>query len=468
MSRPNIVLVLIDDLGWADLGCYGSTFYETPHLDRLAQQGVRFTQAYASAPVCSPTRASLLTGKYPATVGVTDWIGGHAVGPLGDVPYFSHLPLHEVSLASALQAQGYRTWHVGKWHLGGERTWPQEHGFDVNIGGSDRGRPSTYTSPYELPNLTDGPPGEYLTDRLTDEAITLIRQTDDRPFFLNLWHYAVHTPIEAPDHLVAKYVAKATRLGLDQIDPFELGEPMQAWHLAGQVVRRRTVQSDPHYAAMVENLDTNMGRLLEALDDNGVADDTIVLFTSDNGGLATAQGSPTTNAPLSEGKGWTAEGGVREPLIARWPGRVPAGVESDVVWSSPDLFPTVLSLVGCDLLPEQHVDGVDLSAALLGEPVERGPVFWHYPHYGDQGGSPSAAVRWGRWKLVRDFADGASRLYDLETDVAERDDLASTATAERDRLDQALDEWLRDVRALVPRPNPRHRPMPTDVMEELR
>ncbi|HLT61640.1 MAG TPA: sulfatase-like hydrolase/transferase, partial [Microlunatus sp.] len=248
--RPNLIMILVDDLGWADLSCYGSTFHETPHLDTLARSGTRFTEAYAAAPVCSPSRASLLTGKWPARVGVTNFIGGHAVGRLADVPYFHELPQNEYSLARALADEGFATWHVGKWHLGERLSSPESHGFEVNIGGCGLGHPPSYFSPYRIPTLVDGPEGEYLTDRLTEEAARLITEHDrERPFFLNLWHYTVHIPIQAPEALTARYRAKAARLGLDP-EPFVDGEPMPTWHLAGQRVRRRTVQSDPGYAAM--------------------------------------------------------------------------------------------------------------------------------------------------------------------------------------------------------------------------
>jgi arylsulfatase A-like enzyme len=457
MTRPNIIVILIDDLGWRDLGCYGSTFYETPQLDRLAAQGMRFTDAYAAAPVCSPTRASLLTGKYPATVGVTDWIGGHGVGRLCDVPYFSHLPRQEVSLARALHEGGYRTWHVGKWHLGSRLTWPTQHGFDVNIGGCEWGHPPTYFSPYGCPTLADGPAGEYLTDRLTDEAIALVESEDERPFFLNLWHYAVHTPIEAPEHLVRKYEEKAERLGLDAIDPFEDGGPMPAWHLADQRIRRRTVQSDPAYAAMIENLDWNIGRLLAALERTGAAENTLVIFTSDNGGLSTSHGSPTSNTPLAEGKGWMYEGGVREPLIARWPGVVPAGSTCDEPVTSPDFYPTLLTVAGLPPRPEQHVDGTSIDPLLRGGAMTREPLFWHYPHYGNQGGTPAAAVRAGDLKLIRFFEDDHVELYDLRADVSEDNDLSATEPAATKRLSRMLDEWLERVRALIPAPNPHKR-----------
>lgn len=455
---PNIVFVLIDDLGWVDLGCYGSSFYETPNLDRLAADGARFTDAYAASPVCSPTRASLLTGKYPSTVGVTQYIGGHGVGRLADVPYFGFLPTQEFSIARALREGGYRTWHIGKWHLGPRRCWPDQHGFDVNVGGCEWGHPNSWISPYACPTLDDGPDGEYLTDRLTDEAIALIESADDRPFFLNLWHYAVHIPIIAPPELVTKYERKAADLGLDRVDPMEVGEPFAVWHQRSTQVARRTVQSDPAYAAMIENLDTNIGRLLDTLDGTGKADDTLFIFTSDNGGLATAEGSPTCNTPLSEGKGWIAEGGVREPFIVRWPGVVAPGTVVEGPITSPDLYPTLLSVAGLDPLPEQHVDGIDFSPLLHGEPFERGPIYFHYPHYSNQGGRPASAVRDGRWKLAHDWESRTSTLFNLASDVGEQHDLAAREPEIARRLEAGLLRWVLDGGAPVPPPNPVEEP----------
>lgn len=459
-ARPNIVFVLIDDMGWRDLGCYGSTFYETPRLDALAGEGALFTDAYAAAPICSPTRASLLTGRYPARVGVTQYIGGHGVGRLDDVPYHQFLPTNQYSLARALRGNGYQTWHVGKWHLGPRRTWPDEHGFDVNIGGCEWGHPKSWWSPYGCPTLADGPDGEYLTDRLTDEAIRLMEDASDRPFFLNLWHYAVHIPIQAPADLVAKYERKAAELGLSDVDPFEPGERMPAWHQRDSRVLRRTVQSDPAYAAMVENLDSNIGRLLDALDRTGHAERTIVVFTSDNGGLSTAEGSPTSNLPLAQGKGWVAEGGVREPLIVRWPGVVTPGSRVAEPVTSPDFYPTLLAAAGLPAVPAQHVDGVDFTPALRGEPFHRGPVFWHYPHYSNQGGRPAAAVRDGRWKLVCQFEGDPLQLYDVVADPGEHTDLAARHPDVTQRLHETLLRWIEEVGGRVPPANPQPEPFP--------
>ncbi|MBI4345512.1 MAG: sulfatase [Elusimicrobia bacterium] len=458
---PNIVLILIDDLGWRDLGCYGSSFYETPVLDRLASEGALFTDAYASAPVCSPTRASILTGKYPARIGLTQYIGGHGVGRLLDVPYFGWLPTNETSIARALKRGGYRTWHVGKWHLGPRRTWPDQHGFDVNIGGCDWGHPlKGYFSPYGIPTLADGPRGEYLTHRLTDEAIALVEGADDRPFFLELWHYAVHIPIQSPTALVEKYRAKAAAMGLDRTSPFELGEAFPVWHQRDARIQRRVIQSDPDYAAMVEDLDSEIGRFLAALARLDRADDTIVVFTSDNGGLATAEGSPTCNAPLAEGKGWTEEGGIRVPLLVRWPAAVRPGTIVAEPVTSPDLYPTLLAAAGLPPLPQQHVDGVDFGPLLRGEAQVRGPIFWHYPHYSNQGGRPSAAVRDGSRKLIHWFEDGRSGLYDIERDPGESQDLAASEPDEVRRLEALLFEWLREVGGRVPERNPEPDPHP--------
>ncbi|MCC7491928.1 MAG: sulfatase [Fimbriimonadaceae bacterium] len=461
MSAPNIVFFLLDDLGWRDLSCYGSTFYETPHLDRLAAQGMRFTDAYAACPVCSPTRASLLTGRYPARVGITDYIDvsgrWHPTkGRLVDAPYLRQLPSSETTVAAALRDGGYRTWHVGKWHLGGEGSLPTDHGFDINVGGWNWGHPQQgYFAPWGLPTLPEGEPGEYLTDRLTSAAIDLIRQPDQRPFFLNFCQYAVHTPIQAPAELVAKYRAKAHALRLDAIDPLVLGEPCPTVRFRDRRVTRRIIQSDPTYAAMMENLDTNIGRLLAALDETGQADHTIVVFTSDNGGLATSEGSPTCNAPLQEGKGWMYEGGTREPLIVRWPGQVRAGSVCETPVTSPDFYPTFLEAAGRPLRPAQHCDGESLLP-LWRETggLAREAIFWHYPHYGNQGGTPGCAVRCGDWKLLEFFEDGRRELYNLRQDIAESADRAAAEPARTAELAARLATWREGIEALLPTPNP--------------
>jgi len=460
MARPNFVFILIDDMGWRDVGCYGSRFYETPNLDRLAEEGMSFTDAYASCPVCSPTRASVLTGKYPATVGVTNWIGGHEKGKLISAPYIDHLPLEERTIARVLRDAGYRTYHVGKWHLGGEPYWPGKHGFEVNVAGCEWGMPfHGYFSPWNIPTLENGPEGEYLTDRLTDEAIKLIEGSGDAPFFLYFSTYSVHIPIQVQQELVEKYEAKAHDLGLDKERAFEEGEPFPCEHKKHLRVVRRLLQSDPAYAGMVERLDYNIGRLLRCLEDTGKAQDTVVFFTSDNGGLATAEGSPTCNAPLSEGKGWMYEGGTREPLIVRWPGVVQPGSSCSTPVTSTDFYPTMLQMAGLDLMPQQHCDGVSLLPLLEQRgALDREAIFWHYPHYGNQGGTPGSSVRAGDYKLIEFFEDGALELYNLREDIGEEQNLALELPELTRELHGMLVAWREHVEAKIPEPNPDYEP----------
>ena len=485
-NRPNIVFILIDDMGWRDLGCYGSEFYETPNIDRLAGEGMQFSDAYAACPVCSPTRASILTGKYPARLGITNYIPGDDWGKLAAVPYTKHLPLEEVTVARALKEQaGYRTYHVGKWHLGGEAYWPEKQGFDVNVAGCDWGAPMNgYFSPWNIPTLENGPDGEYLNDRLTDEAIKLIETNGDEPFFLYFPTYVVHTHIEAKANDVAYFQGKAKRLGLDAVDPFEIGEHFAVSHKRDQHIIRRTVQSDCEYAAMIKALDTNIGRLLDTLERTGNSDDTIVIFTSDNGGLSTAEGSPTCNAPLAEGMGWMYEGGTREPLMVRWPGKIAAGSTCDVPVTSTDFYPTFLEAASAEPMPEQHCDGVSILPLLTkqteggvpglacrpcssesstackqavaptaGELTDR-PIYWHYPHYGNQGGTPGSSVRQGDWKLIEFFEDDRLELYNLRDDLSEDHNLAAEHPDITVRLHGLLTAWRESVEAAIPQRNP--------------
>ena len=432
-KNPNIIFILIDDMGWKDISCYGSSFYETPNIDRLAAGGMRFTDAYAACPVCSPTRASIMSGKYPATLGATDWFDWAGTthpshGKLLEAPYVNHLSLEEKSVASALKDGGYNTWHLGKWHLGTREYYPNKHGFDVNIGGFAFGSPPKgYFSPYAIETLEDGPDGEYLTDRLTDEAIKLIENNDGKPFFLNLWHYTVHIPIEAKEEDVRRFEEKAKAMGLDKIQAFEEGENFPCEHKKHMKVKRRLIQSDPVYAAMVYNLDWNIGRLLAALDKKGLTQDTLVIFTSDNGGLSTAEGSPTCNAPLSEGKGWMYEGGVREPLIFQWPGVIEPNSICNEPVTSTDFYPTLLEAAGLPLMPQQHTDGVSILPLLKGEAtkLQRDAIYWHYPHYGNQGGTPGSSIRMGDYKLIEFFEDGRLELYDLKNDIEEEKNRAA-------------------------------------------
>ena len=471
MKPPNIIFILIDDMGWRDLTCCGSTFYETPNIDRLAREGMRFTDAYASCPVCSPTRASVITGQYPATVGITDWIdsGGKlhpCRGRLIDVPYLKQLAPFPHSLARVLRGAGYATWHVGKWHLGGEGFHPENHGFEINIGGCYAGAPGKggYFSPWSIPALqhAEVPEGTYLTDYLSDQAVKLVRESGDRPFFLNLWHYCVHTPIQAKAEKIAKYEAKIKALGLDKVETIREGEAFPCEHKKHLRVQRRLIQSDAVYAAMIESLDEGVGRLLKAVRDAGKEDNTLIVFTSDNGGLATAEGSPTCNLPLAEGKGWMYEGGTREPLLARWPSVIAPGSTCPVPVTTPDFYPTFLELAGAAPARDYQVDGTSLLPLLNGktERWERDAIFWHYPHYGNQGGTPGSSVRMGDYKLIEFFEDGRRELYNLKDDPGEQNDLARAMPQLVRTMQERLTAWQQQVEARIPQPNPDWTPRP--------
>ncbi|HZL88283.1 MAG TPA: sulfatase [Pirellulaceae bacterium] len=431
-SPPNVILILVDDLGWTDLSCQGSTFYETPHIDRLAKEGMRFTHGYSACTVCSPTRAAVLTGKYPARLHITDWIAGHArpYAKLKPPDWTQHLPHEETTIAELLKNAGYATFHVGKWHLGDEAHWPTTHGFDVNVGGNGRGQPPSYFFPYERDNiplqgLSTGKNNEYLTDRLTDEAISLIDQNKDRPFFLYLPHYAVHTPLQAKPEKIVKYRAKAKE---DQ------------------------PQHHATYAAMIESLDESIGRILARLDELKLAENTLVIFTSDNGGLTLNQ--VTSNVPLRAGKGSAYEGGVRVPLIVRYPPMVKAAATCDVPAMSIDLTPTIAELAGVKDRPA--MDGISLAPLLADAAAEipMRPLYWHYPHYHPGGAAPYGAVCDAGYRLVEFYEDGKVELYNLADDVGEKTDLAAKMPDKRNELLAKLHQWRTDVGAQMPLENP--------------
>jgi arylsulfatase A len=429
---PNFIFILTDDLGWTDLGCQGSTFYETPHLDRLAREGMRFTQAYSACTVCSPTRASILTGQYPARLHVTDWIEGHKrpYARLQVPDWTMHLPLEAMNLARALGGAGYVSASIGKWHLGAQPFWPERQGFAVNLGGCDRGQPPSYFSPYRIPTLTDGPVGEFLTDRECAEALRFVEQNRDRPFFLYLAHHAVHTPLMGKSNVVEKYRARA-----------QPGAP----------------QRNPLYAALIESVDDSVGRLLGKLDNLRLADKTVVFFTSDNGGLVL--NDVTSNLPLRAGKGSAYEGGVRVPLLVRWPGFTQAGSLCTTPVISADVFPTLLGMAGRSPPRGHPVDGESLVPLLRQSGgLKRTSIFWHYPHYHPGGATPYSAVRNGDWKLIEFLEDHRTELYNLKEDIAEKTDLAATLPKKRNELLRVLQGWRRKVGAQMPAPNPDYDP----------
>jgi len=448
-NRPNFVFILVDDLGWKDLGVYGSTFYETPNLDKLAASGIMFTDAYASCPVCSPTRASIMTGKYPSRLNITDWIPGD--NPPGRVLTGNQdkhqLPLEEVTIAEALKEAGYKTFFAGKWHLGDTGYFPEDQGFDINLGGHHMGQPpGGYYSPYKNPKLEDGPEGEYLTDRLGDESARFINENHDTPFLLYLSFYTVHTPIQASKKYIDHYQTKIGESGSGE-DPGVIAEG-----ISSTVTR----QVNPDYASMVASMDENVGKVLKALRDNGIDKDTYIIFTSDNGGLTTVSGkwvAPTSVYPLRAGKGWAYEGGIRVPLIISGKGIKEGGISSVPVIST-DFYPTILSLAGLPSKPEQHIDGIDLSTLILeGEQPVRKSIFWHYPHYHSSGWTPGAAIRMGDWKLVEFFETGTIELYNLAIDPGEKNNQAEINPARRDELLMELKRLQEETGAIFPSKN---------------
>lgn len=428
---PNIIFVLVDDMGWTDLGCFGSTYYETPNIDRLASQGMRFTAAYASCTVCSPTRASVLTGQYPARLHITDWIAGHKrpYAKLSIPDWTMQLSTEIPNVARALKAAGYATASVGKWHLGPPECWPDKQGFDLNIGGCDKGQPPSYFAPYKIPTLKEGPDGEFLSDRLTAEALAFIESNRDKPFFLYFPHYAVHTPLMAKKEVIEKYKAKT--------DP-------------------AAPQHNPTYAALVESVDDSIGRLLKELDELKLSDRTLIVFTSDNGGLVLNQ--VTSNVPLRAGKGSAYEGGVRVPLIVRWPGVVQPGSVCLTPVISADYYPTLLAAAGATPAAGP-VDGESLVPLLKQTGgLARDAIYWHYPHYHPGGATPYGAVRAGDFRLVEFYEDSRVELFNLSDDVGETNNLAHSMPEKAAALRQKLHDWRARVGAQMPAPNPAYDP----------
>jgi len=441
-SRPwNFILILIDDLGWRDLGCYGSSSYLTPNIDRLAREGMRFTDAYASCPVCSPTRASIMTGKYPARLHLTDWIPGRKPWPTSKLhaPAFEQqLPHREITIAEALKSEGYVSASIGKWHLGGPEFYPESQGFSLNIAGTALGYPRSYFGPFDLPGLEGGTQDDYLTERLTDEAERFLEANRDRPFFLYLPEFAVHIPMQAREAAVEKHRKR--------IEPGAL-------------------QQHPVYAAMVESVDEAVGRLTRKLAELQITDRTVILFTSDNGGLiyeGSSKRPVTNNAPLRAGKGHLYEGGIRVPLIVKWPGVTRPGSVSSIPVSSIDLLPTFREIAGAPSGVDP-IDGTSLVPILNGTGhLSREALFWHYPHYSNQGGVPGGAVRKGEYKLIEFYEDGRLELYNLANDIWEQRNLAAREADKTKELHALLKEWRTSVGAAMPKENPDYDPTKAD------
>jgi arylsulfatase A-like enzyme len=441
---PNIVVFLVDDLGYMDIGANNpKCFYDTPNVDGLAQSGMRFTDGYAANPVCSPTRYSLMTGKYPTRAAATNFFGGNRSGKFRPAALNHFMPLDEITIAQALKGKGYATFFAGKWHLGPtEEYFPQNRGFDVNIGGHKGGGPYTgkkYFAPFENPQMAEeSPEGDHLPDRLARETAKFIDAKKDKPFLAYLSFYSVHTPLIGRPDLVEKYKKKAAKISGEEFADEE--------QVLGKRPRKvRILQKHAVYAAMVEAMDQAVGKVLTQLEDSGVADNTIVVFTSDNGGLSTSEGSPTSNLPLRGGKGWVYEGGIREPWIIRYPGVTKAGSTNTTPICSIDLFPT---LAAAAKVPVKHkIDGIALQPALAGGTLDRDALFWHYPHYSNQGGIPGGAIREGDFKLFERFEDGRVHLYNLKDDIGESKDLAVQMPERVAKMRKRLHAWYEDVDA---------------------
>ena len=448
-DKPNVVLILVDDLGWTDIACYGSKYYETPNIDRLAKQGMKFNNGYAAAAICSPTRASVMTGRYPARIGITDWIRAKFQG--GKIPADKKNPggfkydkknnlnvavnplwmeHDEVTIAEMLKPQGYTNCFIGKWHLGAEEWFPETQGFDYNFGGCDLGQPPSYFDPYKpskkkknsdlykIPNLEPRKEGEYLTDREAYEARKFIQQNKEKPFFMYLCNYAVHTPIQAQKHLIEKYEAKP-----------------------------KTNQKNAAYAAMVEAVDNCIGTIMKTLDEEGLTENTLLIFTGDNGGLL----GPTHNAPLRSGKGFPFEGGIREPFIVRWPAKIKAGQVSEEPVCSIDILPTIAAATGAEL-PKAEIDGVSIMPVLeQSGNIDERALMWHFPHFRGKNIPPYSIIRDKGWKMIRYYAGPVKhQLFNLYEDIGETKDLASANPEKIAMLNKKLDVLLKESNALVP------------------
>ena len=456
VKKPNIVFIMADDLGYTDVSCMGSLFYETPNIDRIANHGMVFTDGYACSSVCSPSRASIMTGMFSARHGVTDWIGeasgeawrtaGEAWGlknrhtPMLPADYVHNLPLEYLTLPEALKEQGYKTFIAGKWHLGGKGSLPEDHGFDINKGAYFAGvSMGGHFSPYRNPTLPDGPDGENLQMRLAHETIDFIRENSQSPFFAYLSFYAVHLPLQTTKEKWEKYRDKAEKMGIDST-----GFAME------RRLPYRLHQDNPVYAGLIESMDDAIGMVLKALKELGLDNNTIVIFTSDNGGVISGDDSSTSNAPLRGGKGYQWEGGIREPYFISVPWMNLSGSKCNAPVTGADFYPTILDLCELPNKSAQHKDGVSLVPLLKNGQLPDRPLIWHYPHYGNQGGDPCSIIRLGDWKLIHYYESAHEELYNLKNDLSETKDVSVINPEVVNKLHDELFDYLNEVGALFP------------------
>ncbi|SMC80043.1 Arylsulfatase A [Cellulophaga tyrosinoxydans] len=450
IAKPNILFILVDDLGYHDLGITGSTFYETPNVDKLANEGMMFTQGYAASSVCSPSRASIMTGEFTARHGITDWIGAKSGeewrtrkrhDKMLPADYLQTLPEEDVTIAEAFKSNGYKTFFAGKWHLGGEGSYPENHGFDINIGGIEAGSPNGgFFAPWNNPKLANKIPGENLSMRLAKETANFINKHKDTTFFAFLSFYAVHAPIQTTEAKWKKYRDKADSMGI-----VETGYKME------RVLPIRQVQDNPIYGGLVETMDDAVGVVLKALKDNGLDKNTIVVFTSDNGGVASGDNYSTSNLPLRGGKGYQWEGGIREPFFIKVPWLKNEISKTEIPVINTDFYPTLLDLANIPLKPEQHKDGISLKPILEGKQLNfNRPLYWHYPHYGNQGGEPVSIIQENNWKLIHYWEDGHQELYKLPSTEIDNLNVISRHSELAEKMGRALMNWLHNVGAKYP------------------
>ncbi len=454
-QQKNVLFILADDYGYNDMSYRGSQFYETPNIDRIANEGTVFNDGYAACQVCSPSRASIISGKFPARHGITDWIGAasneewrkqNRYTKLLPPDYNHVLESEYITLPEALKEEGYATFFAGKWHVGEKGSWPEDHGFDINKGGWDVGSPKGgFFAPYQNPNLKSGPDGENLSMRLAQETIDFMKSHKDEKFLAYLSFYAVHAPIQTTEEKWAKYRQKALDNGLAD-KGYEMGKYMAF----------RQTQDNPIYGGLVETMDDAVGMVLNALEELGLAENTMVVFTADNGGVAAGDAFSTSNLPLRAGKGNQYEGGIREPYFIKVPWLKNAVKESNTPVSGTDFYPTILDLIGADLKPDQHTDGVSLVPLLTGGEIAERPLIWHYPHYGNQGGEPTSIIRKGDWKLIHFYEGPRQELYNLAQDIGETTDLAAQQPDIVSQLNKELFDYLESVNARYPKVDPEY------------
>ncbi len=456
-EKPNILFILVDDLGYSDLSCQGSKYYETPNVDKIAREGMTFTEGYAACQVCSPSRASILSGKFAARHGITDWIGAregeewHKVGrhtKMLPPSYVHQLEKEYITLPEALKSAGYKTFFAGKWHLGKKGSWPEDHGFDINIGGWHAGSPNGgYFSPYKNPNLKNGKPGENLSMRLAKETTKFIRENKDSAFLAYLSFYAVHASIQTTEERWRRYRDKAEAMGIKD-KGFEMERRLPY----------RLQQDNPVYAGLIEQMDLAVGVVLDELEKLGIDEKTIVVFTGDNGGVVSGDNYSTNLSPLRGGKGYQWEGGIREPYFIKVPWMDIAGKNCDAPVSGVDFYPTLLELAHVPVPENEVIDGVSIVPLLKGETIAERSLIWHYPHYGNQGGDPSSIIRRGKWKLIHYYEDGHDELYDISSDISEKNDLAEANPDIVRKLHDELMDYLESVGARYPVKDPEYDP----------